>query len=147
MAGYSGKPLFEKLGLKPGHSVLILNAPAAYQAELQPLKRSIRLQMRSAAGLDFIHFFTAKKKELQDRFPKLRKRLDEKGCIWISWPKKSSSVETDLDENVVRAIGLETGVVDVKVCAVDETWSGLKFVIRVKDRKEKVPATLPVSHP
>jgi hypothetical protein len=135
MAGYSGKLLFEKLGLKPGHSVLILNAPATYEAELQPLKRSICLQMGGAVGLDFIHFFTAKKEELKDRFPTLTEQLDQKGCIWISWPKKSSGVKTDLDENVVRAIGLGAGVVDVKVCAVDEIWSGLKFVIRVKDRK------------
>lgn len=135
MAGYSGKPLFEKLGLKPGHSVLILNAPATYKAELQPLKSSIRLQAGSAGSLDFIHFFTADKKALADQLPRLKKQLDQKGCIWISWPKKTSGVKTDLDENVVRSIGLEAGIVDVKVCAVDETWSGLKFVIRVKDRK------------
>jgi hypothetical protein len=135
LAGYSGKPLFEKLGLKPGHSVLILNAPTTYKAELHSLKSSIRLQNGSSGSLDFIHFFTKDKKVLVDQLPKLKKQLDQKGCIWISWPKKSSGVKTDLDENIVRAIGLETGIVDVKVCAVDETWSGLKFVIRVKDRK------------
>src|SRR2546421_5878941 len=135
MAGYSAKPLFEKLGLKTGQKAFICNAPTTYQAELKPLQSSIDLKARLKGPLDFVHFFVASKGELEEHLPRLKQELDHSGCIWISWPKKSSGVTTDLTENVVRDIALACGLVDVKVCAVDETWSGLKLVYRLKDRK------------
>jgi hypothetical protein len=135
MAGYSGKPLFEKLGLKSGQRAFVSNAPLDYQAELEPLEKSIHLKDRLKGPLDFIHFFTASKTDLQQRLPKLKQELDYAGCVWISWPKKTSGVPTDLTENVVRDLALACGLVDVKVCAVDEIWSGLKLVYRLKDRK------------
>ena len=135
MAGYSGKPLFEKLGLKPGQRVFVWNAPNDYHLELEPLRDSIQLKSRLKGPLDFIHFFTTSRSELERRLPSLKKQLDYGGCVWISWPKKSSGVTTDVNENVIRDTALALGLVDVKVCAVDETWSGLKLVYRLKDRK------------
>jgi hypothetical protein len=135
MAGYSTKPLFEKLGLKKGQRAFMSNVPLDYDAELEPLKGSIHLKNRLRGPLDFIHIFTVSKTELQQCLPKLRQELDYAGCLWISWPKKSSGVPTDLTENVVRDLALACGLVDVKVCAVDEIWSGLKLVYRLKDRK------------
>jgi len=135
MAGYSGKPLFEKLGLKIGQRAFVWNAPEDYHSELEPLKSSIDLKSRLNGPLDFIHFFSTSKGELEQRLPKLKQELDHSGCVWVSWPKKSSGVATDLTENVVRDLALSCGLVDVKVCAVDETWSGLKLVYRLKDRK------------
>ena len=135
MAGYSGKPLFEKLGLRTGQRAYVWNAPEHYHAELEPLKSSIDLKSRLKGPLDFVHFFTVSKTELEHRLAKLKQELDHSGCLWVSWPKKSSGVSTDLTENVVRDLALSCGLVDVKVCAVDETWSGLKLVYRLKDRK------------
>lgn len=135
MAGYSGKPLFEKLGLKSGQKAFVWNAPVDYQAELKPLMGSIELKSRLKGPLDFIHLFTVSKAELEQRLPKLKQELDYTGCVWISWPKKASGVPTDLTENVVRDLALACGLVDVKVCAVDEIWSGLKLLYRLKDRK------------
>lgn len=135
MAGYSGKRLFEKLGLKKGQRAFVSNAPLEYDAELEPLKHAIQLKNRLKGPLDFIHCFTVSKTKLQQRLPKLKQELDYGGCLWISWPKKSSGVPTDLTENVVRDLALACGLVDVKVCAVDEIWSGLKLVYRLKDRK------------
>jgi hypothetical protein len=135
MAGYSRKPLFEKLGLKPGHKAFVWNAPDSYQAELKPLRSSIDLKSRLKGPLDFIHFFTTSRAELEKHLPILKQELDYGGCVWISWPKKSSGVTNDLTENVIREAVLALGLVDVKVCAVDETWSGLKLVYRLKDRK------------
>src|SRR2546430_2183667 len=116
MAGYSGKPLFEKLGVKAGQKVFIWNAPESYQIELKPLKRSIDLKTHADGPLDFIHLFTSSRRELEERLPKLKQELDQKGSLWISWPKKSSGVKTDLTENVIRDIALACGLVDVKVC-------------------------------
>jgi hypothetical protein len=135
MAGYSGKPLFEKLGLKKGQRAFVSNAPLDYDAELELLKHAIQLKNRLKGPLDFIHCFTVSKSELQQCLPKFKQQLDYAGCVWISWPKKSSGVPTDLTENVVRDLALDCGLVDVKVCAVDEIWSGLKLVYRLKDRK------------
>ena len=133
-AGYSGTPLIRKLGIKPGHRLVILQAPARYDELLGPLPDGVRQLSRLAAPLDFVQLFTSSKGELEARFPGIRKALKPDGMLWISWPKRSSKVETDLSENVVREIGLRNGLVDVKVAAVDETWSGLKFVFRLKDR-------------
>jgi hypothetical protein len=131
--GYSGTPLHKKLGLKPGQRVWFSGAPAGYEDELTKAGPHNRVK-KLASDLDFAHLFTDKKSTLAHEFPKLRDSLSSNGTLWISWPKKSSGVATDLDENVVRKLGLKAGLVDVKVCAVDETWSGLKFVFRLKDR-------------
>jgi hypothetical protein len=134
-AGYSKRALPEKLGIKRGLKICILNAPAGYDATLGEIPPETR-RLRSPKGpLDFIHLFTQKRADLEEMFPKLKRELTEAGMLWISWPKGSSKVPTDLNDGVVREIGLKNGLVDIKVCAVDEIWSGLKFVYRLKDRK------------
>ncbi len=132
--GYSKKSLVEKLGIKPGRTAVILDSPRGYTATLGKLPEHVQLKRELRGPLEFIHFFCREKQELQRRFPALKSALAPAGMLWISWPKGSSGVATDLTENVVREIGLAHGLVDVKVCAVDEVWSGLKFVIPLKDR-------------
>ena len=132
-AGYSGTPLPKKLGLKPGIPAATLHAPKHYSDLLGPIP-GVRLAPRLSRDLGFIHAFFTRGKALVSEFPKLKKALARSGMLWISWPKKSSKLPTDLDENVVRDVGLANGLVDVKVCAIDEDWSGLKFVYRLKDR-------------
>jgi hypothetical protein len=132
-SGYSGTPLHQKLGVKAGQHVWFLGAPRGYQAEIQKGGNFI-LEKKLGAGLDFAHFFASDRASLERELPKIRDSINRTGMVWISWPKKSSGVATDLDENLVRDIGLKAGLVDVKVCAVDETWSGLKFVYRLTDR-------------
>lgn len=134
MPGYSGTPLPKKLGIRAGIRVLLANAPAEVRAELRAELAKCEL-VKNGGGLDFAMMFTKSRVELAKEFPRMAKRLAAGGMLWVSWPKKSSGVETDVDENVVRGIGLDAGLVDVKVCAVTEVWSGLKFVRRVKDRK------------
>ena len=129
-AGYSKRSLAEKLGIKEGMRTLLLNEPKGYEGTL-----SVAAKKKIDGLFDFMQFFTADKSELEKNFPKLKKALAQAGMLWISWPKGSSKVATDLNENIVREIGLKNGLVDVKVCAVDETWSGLKFVYRTRDRK------------
>ncbi len=133
MAGYSGKPLVQKLGIKAGSTIAILGAPRGYARTLGKLPQ-VRRRASAAGPLDFVQFFTAEKRELERRFAVLARALAPAGMLWISWPKQASGVATDLTEDVIRAIGLAHGLVDVKVAAVDEVWSGLKFVRRVKDR-------------
>lgn len=135
MAGYSGTPLLKKLGLKPGSRVYVHQAPKDYFAWLSPLPEGVKVVDKLAGQLDFIHLFVRDDKTFRKEFAKGRKVLKDDGMLWVSWPKKSSKVETDLDENIIRDYGLEQGLVDVKVCAIDEIWSGLKFVVRLKDRK------------
>lgn len=132
-AGYSGTPLHKKLGIKSGHRAWFAGAPAGYERELQKAG-SFELTKKLASDLDFAHFFTTSRATLTSEMPKLRDALKSDGMLWVSWPKKSSAMASDLDENAVREIGLKAGLVDVKVCAIDETWSGLKFVFRLKDR-------------
>ena len=134
MAGYSGKPLVAKLGIKPDTRISIVNAPAGYDRVLGKLPPRVMPESRVAGPLDFVQFFTREKRELERRFPALERALAPAGMLWISWPKKSSGVATDLTEDVIRAVGLAHGLVDVKVAAVDEIWSGLKFVRRLADR-------------
>ena len=134
MAGYSGKPLAQKLGVKPGVTVAALNAPPNYRALLRPLPAGAKIQPKLGRLAPFIHFFSKRRAELARRFPSFARALTPDGTLWISWPKGTAGVATDLTEDVVRTIGLATGLVDVKVCAVDEVWSGLKFVRRLKDR-------------
>ena len=133
-AGYSKRPLSQKLGLKPGFKVIILNPPPGYEATLGPLPADVTVATDLTGPLDFIHFFTKERTELETEFPTLKQALAMTGMLWISWPKGASKVPTDLDGNIVREIGLAHGLVDVKVAAVDEVWSGLKFMVRVKDR-------------
>jgi len=134
MAGYSGTPLQQKLGLRAGQRAAFVGAPAQLAKLLGELPHGLRLLARPAARMDFIHAFTRNTQELERRFPAWAAQLSPAGCLWISWPKKSSPMFTGLSEDGVRRIGLAAGLVDVKVCAVDEDWSGLKFVRRVADR-------------
>ena len=132
-AGYSGTPLYKKLGVKAGNRVWVSNAPEGYQDELANAG-SFELTKKLAKDLDFVHYFAVNRASLLREFPKLRDSIKPAGMLWISWPKRSSGIPTDLDENIVREIGLKAGLVDVKVCAVDDIWSGLKFVVRRSDR-------------
>ncbi|HEV2965012.1 MAG TPA: DUF3052 domain-containing protein [Candidatus Angelobacter sp.] len=134
MAGYSKRSLVDKLGIKPGYRAYIGNPPAGYDKTLGELPPKAAIAKSLKSPCDFIQFFTTEKSVLNEAFPKLKKNLDLAGTLWISWPKGASKVKTDLNENVVREIGLSNGLVDVKVCAVDEVWSGLKFMYRLKDR-------------
>jgi hypothetical protein len=134
MAGYSKRTLVEKLGIKPSTQVVALSAPPTYPALLGALPAGSSLRSRLPAASGFIHKFTRSRDDLATDFPRLARALTDSGTLWISWPKRDSGVETDLTENVVREIGLQQGLVDVKVCAVDEVWSGLKFVRRVENR-------------
>jgi hypothetical protein len=133
MAGYSGTPLVKKLGIKSGFNIAFLSAPPGYANELD-LPPEVSINSRSRKPLDFAQLFVKSEKELKTKFPEYANRLNPSGMLWVSWPKKSSGVSTDLSENIVREIGLAAGLVDVKICAVDEVWSGLKFVVRLKDR-------------
>ena|ERR1700747_3402775 len=135
MAGYSGTPLPKKLGIKEKFRVAFVGLPTDVRSELRESLRECELASNARGPLDFAMLFVKSQAELKKQFPRVAKQLVPAGMLWVSWPKKSSGVATDLDENVVRGIGLEAGLVDVKVCAVNEVWSGLKFVIRVKDRK------------
>lgn len=133
MAGYSKTPLHKKLGLKDKTKAIFLDCPEYYKSLFEAWPSVIEQQLNKGS-VDFIHYFTKSKEELSTTFPLLKNNLNKTGILWISWPKKSAKVQTDLDGNIVRSLGLETGLVDVKVCAIDDTWSGLKFVYRKKDR-------------
>jgi hypothetical protein len=136
MPGYSGTPLPKKLGIKAGFRARLANAPADVRVELRGALAECELvKQEPRSALDFVMLFTKSRAELVREFARFSKSLAQAGMLWVSWPKKSSGVATDLDENIVREVGLAAGLVDVKVCAVTEVWSGLKFVRRVKDRK------------
>jgi len=134
MAGYSGTPLAKKLGIKEGSRIALVNAPTDFESELGELPGNVQFVKRPTKSLDIILLFVLTERALARDFAKLSARLTANGMIWIAWPKKSSGVATDLTEQRVQRIGLDAGLVDVKVCAIDETWSGLKFVYRLKDR-------------
>jgi hypothetical protein len=134
MAGYSGTPLTKKIGVKDGDRVLLVNEPNNFLALLGELPRGVVVANgRNAVNVAIL--FSTSASDLKRRFGATSKRLTQNGMLWVAWPKKTSGVATDLNENVVRDIGLASGLVDTKVCAIDETWSGLRFVIRLKDRK------------
>jgi len=135
MAGYSSRSLADKLGIKPGTIVTALAAPPAYIKLLQPVPADVTFVNRLGKQARFVHCFVTHRVELEKEFPALARSLADDGMVWISWPKKAAKTDTDLSEDVVRAIGLAAGLVDVKVCAVDDLWSGLKFVRRLADRK------------
>jgi hypothetical protein len=134
MAGYSGTPLVKKLGIKSGQRIALLSGPPGYRETLGALPERVACAEQLGGKLDFIQLFASSQAELKQRFKEPKRCLARDGSLWISWHKKASGVATDLNENVVREIGLAMGLVDVKVCAVDETWSGLKFVYRLRDR-------------
>ncbi len=136
MAGYSGTPLVKKLGIKEGFNVLLVNAPSEFERDLE-LPADVAVNVKSRKQNDFVMLFVKSRRELEQTFTRYSNKLQPAGMLWISWPKKASGVATDLNENVVRDIGLAKGMVDVKVCAVDDVWSGLKFVFRLKDRPKK----------
>jgi hypothetical protein len=138
MAGYSGTPLAKKLGIKEGHRVALLGAPRGFERTLAGLPAGVGFARKiGRTPFDVIVAFFKTGSDLRKRFSALAVALDEAGGLWIAWPKKSSGVPTDLAENGVRTLGLATGLVDNKVCAIDETWSGLRFVYRLADRSRR----------
>lgn len=133
-SGYSGTPLAKKLGIRPGIKVKLVNHPAEYRSYFQYFPDDIKLIENNTELVHFIHYFAKKEDTLLQDFPSLKEQMKQDGMIWISWPKKSAKIQTDLTGNTVRQIGLCQGLVDIKVCAVNEIWSALKFVIPVKKR-------------
>ena len=134
MAGYSGTPLARKLGIKPGHRVLLRHAPDDFEATLGDLPEGAIVLRRARSACDVIVAFYDRGAKLEREFAKLAALLEPAGGLWLAWPKRSAGVATDLDGGVIRGVGLSFGLVDNKVCAIDETWSGHRFVIRLKDR-------------
>jgi hypothetical protein len=129
-AGYSGTPLARKLGLKAGMSVLLADAPATYADALQPLPEGLRFVTRASAGVALVHAFFTRRADLAAALQTYRRVLAPDAVLWVSWPKKAARVPTDITEDVIRECALPLGWVDVKVCAVDLVWSGLKLVVR-----------------
>jgi hypothetical protein len=134
VAGYSGTPLPKKLGIKEGHDVAFVAAPADFRETLGELPADVRVKSRATGPLDVIVLFVTRRAELERRFERLRAAMDPAAGFWVAWPKRASDVETDMTEDVAREIALANGLVDNKVCAIDETWSGLRLVIRLEDR-------------
>jgi Protein of unknown function (DUF3052) len=135
VAGYSGTPLAKKLGIKPGTRLLAVNAPADYAALLDPLPENVAFLPAGADELDVVHLFTKTRSELIKLIDRYMTKIKQEGAIWVSWPKKASGISTEVTEDTVRELALPLGLVDIKVCAVDETWSGLKLVIRKENRR------------
>jgi hypothetical protein len=133
VAGYSGTPLAKKLGIREGHRLAFPGAPAGFDHLLE-LPDGVSVKSRTAGPLDVIVFFTKRRAELERRLPALRRAMAPAAGLWIAWPKRASGVETDMTEDVGRELGLANRLVDNKVCAIDETWSGLRLVIRLADR-------------
>jgi len=135
MAGYSGTPLVKKLGIKPETKCVVVGEPREYFDWITPIPEATKfLKKIPSTEVDFVHIFVKDFKTFTKLYKDTRKVLKKDGMMWVSWPKKSSGLTTDLDENVIRDYGLKNGLVDVKVCAVDDTWSGLKFMFRLADR-------------
>jgi hypothetical protein len=133
-SGYSGTPLPKKLGIKEGHAVAFVGSPQGFRSTLGELPAGVRVKAQARGPLDVIVLFSTRRSDLERRFSRLARALDPAGGLWIAWPKKSSGVATDLTFESVQAIGLDEGLVDNKVAAIDETWSGLRFVLRKADR-------------
>lgn len=136
--GYSGTPLPQKLGIKPGLTVVTINAPTNYRRLLGPIPGDVTFSGRLRPGSSFVLVFIKRRSELERRLAILREKVADTGTVWVCWPKRSSGVPTDVTEDIVRAVALPLGFVDVKVCAIDETWSGLKLMIRQENRKRAV---------
>lgn len=132
--GYSETPLAKKLGFKPGMKAFAANAPANYRALLALLPEGVSFVPRAGGGVALVHAFFTERRKLEAALPDYKKAVAPDGAIWVSWPKKAAKVATDITEDVIREVALPLGLVDVKVCAVDETWSGLKLVIRKSGR-------------
>ena len=130
MAGYSATPLIKKLGLQSGMKLYLVNAPADYYEWIAPVPENINIVSRMTAGLDMVHVFSTDAAQLMKVLQQTRNRLKPDGMVWVSWPKKAAKVATDITEDTIRTIALPMGLVDIKVCAVTEVWSGLKLVIR-----------------
>lgn len=133
-SGYSGTPLSRKLGIKEGHNVVLVNQPIHYFDLFDNYPKVNFITATGEVSVDFIHLFCTQLEELEQHFEMLKSVLKKNGSFWISWPKGGSKIPKDLDGNIVRRFGLTHGLVDVKVCAVDADWSGLKFMYRLKDR-------------
>lgn len=138
-SGYSGTPLVKKLGIREGSRVAVVGAPEGFTGLLEglPPDTSVTKGLRGSRGFDVVIAFTRKAAELTHLIDRGRARMEESGGLWIAWPKKASGVVTDVTEDIVRAAALDAGLVDNKVCAIDETWSGLRLVIRLKDRAKR----------
>jgi len=135
MSGYSGTPLAKKLGVRSGHSLVLLGAPSGFESLLEGLPEGVTVMRRlPRRRCDVILLFVTSLRYLEARFPGAKAGLAEAGGLWVCWPKKASKVPTDVTEDVIRAMALKAGLVDNKVCAVDETWSGLRLVVRLRDR-------------
>jgi hypothetical protein len=135
MAGYSGTPLPQKLGIKPGMIVVAIDAPSNYRKLLGEIPSGVNFATRPIGNTKLIHFFATRRSDLQKQLSILRRKIADDAALWVSWPKKSSGVASDITEDVIRAVALPLGFVDIKVCAVDEIWSGLKLMIRKGNRK------------
>jgi hypothetical protein len=133
-AAYSSTPLAKKLGIKDGFHINLINPPAYYLSLFTDLPPNLLFGDQGGVKIDFIHFFTKSKTEYIEVLPSLKQQIKPNGIIWVSWPKKASKVPTDITEDIIRNYAIEIALVDIKVCAVDEKWSGLKLVIPVKDR-------------
>ena len=129
-AGYSGTPLAKKLGMKVGCIVFADGPPENYRQLLEPIPSGLTFRTRLNSPVDIIHMFSTKRHDLERKLPRYMKQLNPSGAIWVSWPKRASKVPSEITEDIVRAVALPLGLVDVKVCAVDQTWSGLRLVIR-----------------
>jgi hypothetical protein len=130
MAGYSGTPLAKKIGIKEGSELLLISAPSTYLPLLDPLPAAVKVVSRLTKATDIVHVFSTRRAELEKELARIRSELKPTGMVWVSWPKKAARVPTDITEDTIRAIALPLGFVDVKVCAVDDVWSGLKLVVR-----------------
>jgi hypothetical protein len=135
VAGYSGTPLAKKLGIKPGSRIHAANAPGHYLKLVAPLPEGVKVLPRLSGDADIVHLFSTSKSDLAKKLRAVLAKLKVNGAIWVSWPKKSSKVATDISEDTVRELALPLGLVDIKVCAVDDVWSALKLVIRKSNRK------------
>lgn len=134
MAGYSGTPLVQKIGIKPGHRVVLRNHPPSFLDDLGALPDGASQTNRLGSQANVVVYFTDRLAALEKDFAALANAMEPDGMLWVAWPKKASGRPTDLTEDIVRGVALERGLVDVKVCAIDSTWSGLKLVVRLKDR-------------
>jgi hypothetical protein len=130
VTGYSGTPLAKKLGIKTGHEVVLVGAPSGYRKLVEPLPEGVGFAARLSDRTDIVHVFSTRKAELGKALKGFRSKLKADGVVWVSWPKKAAKVDTDITEDTVRELALPLGFVDIKVCAVDDTWSGLKLMVR-----------------
>jgi len=135
MVGYSGTPLWKKLGIKDQTEICVSNEPSDYLKLVAPLPEGVKVVRRLARTTDLVHLFVTEKTRLARQLSTTLVKLKPDGVIWVSWPKRSSKVATDITEDTIREVALPLGLVDIKVCAVDDTWSGLKLMIRKKNRK------------